>query len=178
MGNLMESVFKSIDDVNDLLFVRYSQEPDGQHYFYLLEQSSLQVLRELPLDTSIQVSEIFSQRQRIAQKITIIKEAKTIKELLEIVLPLVENGNFPCDNFTLTLNKETKLQSHDDNEVHLISIHKPILEDILCKVFERQGYNCDLLFEIINQPNLYHRIDRPNKLVDNYKTFEEVVDAL
>jgi hypothetical protein len=178
MANLMQAVFKSIDEVTELQFVWYSQEADGQDYFYLLEQSLLQILRELPPDTFIQITEVFSQRQRVAQKIGIIKEATTVKDLLEIVLPLVENGNFPCDNFTLVLNNEVKLWSHDDGEVHLVSLNKTFLQDLLYKVFERQGYNSNFLFEIIKQPDLYHRIDRPGKMVDSYKTFEEVIDAL
>lgn len=167
-----------MDEICELEFVRYSQTSEGQDYFYINEQSSLQVLRELPLSTPINVTGIFSHRHRIAKQVDAIKASKNIANLLEIVLPLVENGNFPCDDFTVILNNEIELQSHDDGEVHLSSFNKASLHDLLAKVFARQGFNPKILFEVISQPNLYHRLERPDKIVGTYKTFDEVIDAI
>jgi hypothetical protein len=53
MGNLMERVFNSIDESCDLDVAYFKRTPDGNDYFYFLEQSSIQVLRELPSDSQI-----------------------------------------------------------------------------------------------------------------------------
>ena len=111
-------------------------------------------------------------------KVDAIKAAKTISELLNIVLPLVEDGNFQCDNFTLLLNEETKLENHDDGEVHLSSGNTTFLYDLLLKIFTRQQYDSKLLLAVISQPNLYHKLERPNKIIASYNTFEEVMDAI
>jgi hypothetical protein len=178
MSNLMEAVFKSIDEVCDLEFARYSRTQDGQDYFYLLEQSALQILRELPSDMPIQVTEVSSHEPRITLEVENLKAAHTARALLDVALPLVEKGNFPCDNITVLLNDKVKLQGHDDGEVHLISSNTAFLQDLLFKVFVRQNYNPNIVPKVIEQPNLYHRLERPGRIVASYKTFEEVVDAL
>lgn len=174
----MEAVFDSINEICNLEFVKYNQTPEGHDYFYLIEQSSLQILRELPINTSIQATEVFSQRHRVAKKVEAIRAAKTVGGLFDIVLPLVENGNFPCDTFTLLIGKETKLESHDDGEVHISSANRAYLHELLLKVFARQQYSQSLLTLVISQPNLYHKLERPNRIATSYKTFEEVIDAL
>lgn len=55
----MEAVFNSIDDVCDLTLARFSLSTDGEDYYYFSEQSSLQVLRELQVDTGINVTNLF-----------------------------------------------------------------------------------------------------------------------
>lgn len=174
----MEGVFNSINDVCNLEFINYHQTEDGLDYFYLMELSSLQVLRELSINTPVQVTEVFSQRHRIAKREEVIKAANTVGELFDIVLPLVENGNFPCDTFNLIIDNETKLESHDDGEVHISSSKTAYLHELILKVFTRQQYSHSLLTKIINQPNLYHKIERPDKIVISYKTFEAVIDAM
>jgi len=178
MGNLMDTVLNSIDEICDLEFVLYKQTSKAHHYFYLNEQSSIQVLRLFPANTAVDVIEVFSQRHRIAMKVDTIQAAKTIAELFNIVLPLVENGNFPCDRFTLLLNNETRLECNHDGEVHLSSGNTTFLHDLLLRLFVSQQYDSKLLLQIIGKPNLYHRLERPNKIIASYKTFDEMVGAI
>ena len=173
----MEIVFNSIDEISDLEFVRYWQTTDGKDYFYLSELSSLQILRVLPMDTRLHVTEVNSQRHRIAMKVGNIKAAKTINELFKIVLPLVENGNFPCDKFNLLLNRETTLECQNDGEVYLSSENVIFLQDLLLRVFADNQYGAELLLEITNKPNLYHKLEQPNKIVASYNTLQEMIDA-
>ena len=175
---IMESVIKSIDDVCDLTVAYFTITNDDEEYFYFNEQSSLQVLREFPLKTVIHVTSLFSERQRIFQKIDTIKDAKNIKELFEIVLPLVEHGNFPCTDFTIIIDNKIKLTSHDDGEVHLVSSHKSFLRELIKKILIHQRYDQHLLNDIVSRPSLYHLLERPDKIISSYSTFEEVIDAL
>jgi hypothetical protein len=178
MGNPMTTVFTTIDEMCDLDIIRYSQTSEGQDSFHLSEQSPLQVLRELPVNTFIEITEIYSQRHRIAQKVNQIKCATTIKELLAIVTPLVENGNFPCDNLALIINGNLLLQSHNDYDVHLASENFEFIRDLVQKVLVRQHYDQSLLFKIISNPDLYHKLERPDKILFRYRTLDEVLDAL
>ncbi len=174
----MQAVFNSIDEICNLEFVWYSKTPEGHDNFYLNEQSSLQILRELPITTLIHVTKIFSQRHRIAKKVDAIRAAKNVGELLEIIVPLVEDGNFPCDDFTLLLGNQIKLKSHNDGEVLLSSENKSFLHGLILKVFTRQQYNPMLISKVIEQPNLYHRLERPDEIIASYRTFDEVIDAI
>jgi len=176
MGNLMEAVFKSIDEAYNLKVIRYSQSADGEVCFYLLEQSSLQVLREFPLETPIHITEFFS--YHIAQHTDTIKAAKSIKELFDVVLPLEKDGSIPCVDLTIVINETLQLQSHDDGEVHLSSKEQPLLEYVIRKVLLRQHFSVDLISSIIHQPNLYHKLKRPNRIVNSFPTFDEVIDAI
>jgi len=143
-----------------------------------MEQSSLQVLTELSFDYSIEVQDIFSQRHRIAQKVEKIKSCSTLYEYLDIVLPLVENGSFPCDILSMKIEDKLYLESHDDGDVTLISKNKGFIRGLVKTVLTRQGFNPRLLDDIIRRPNLYHKIERPNIIKASFQTFEEVIDDL
>jgi hypothetical protein len=177
MGNLMETVFNSIDDVCELTIGRYNLTADGEDYFYFNEQSSLQVLRELSIHTPVEVTYIYSERHRIFQKIENIKAAKTVGDVLNIVLPLVENGNFPCKDFKIVIDRKIKLESHDDGEIHLISAKKPELQKLIKRIFVRQYFNPNIVDDIISRPNLYHRLERPKSIIASYTTMDEVIEA-
>jgi hypothetical protein len=177
MDNLMDTVFNSIDDVCELTIGRYNLTADGEDYFYFNEQSSLQVLRELSIETPIEVTYIFSERHRVFQKIESIKAAKTVGDVLNIILPLVENGNFPCKDFEIVVDRQIKVESHDDGEIHLISAQKPELQKLIRKIFVRQYFNPDIVDDIISRPNLYHRLERPRSIITSYTTFDEAIEA-
>jgi hypothetical protein len=177
MGNLMDTVFNSIDDFCELTIGRYNLTADGEDYFYFNEQSSLQVLRELSIHTPIEVTYLYSERHRIFQKIESIKAAKTVGDALNIILPLVENGNFPCKDFKIVIDKKIKLESHEDGEVHLISAQKAELLKLIKRIFVRQYFNPDIVDDIIIRPNLYHRLERPNSIIASYSTMDEVIEA-
>lgn len=174
----MDTAFNSIDEVCDLNIFKYHLSSDGEHHFYFSELSSLQVLREMNLETSLQVTKIFSQRHRIAQKTDAILATKTVDEFLNIVIPLVEGGCFPCDDLSIVLNKEIYLSSHDDGEVHLTSKQTNRLWDLVKKILVRQGFSIDTLGIITNYPNLYLKLEPPNNILAKYKTFDEVIENL
>ncbi|MDO6431523.1 hypothetical protein Q4E93_13040 [Flavitalea sp. BT771] len=121
MSNFEDAVFRSLNEICDLTVLRYCRTSEGHDSFYLLEQSSILVLRELPSNTPIEVTGFFSERHRIYQKTEIIKASRTVQEFLNTAIPLVENGSFPCNDLTIIVNHRIKLTSHDDGEVHLIS---------------------------------------------------------
>jgi hypothetical protein len=177
MSNLVDDVFRSLSEFSDLTVLRYDQTPEGDDSFYLLEQSSLLVLSELPLNTPIEVTEVFSERHRIYQKSEIIKASRTVQEFLNTAIPLVENGSFPCKDLNIIVNHRIKVTSHDDGEVHLVSEKNSPLLDLMNKILTRQKYKPGLLTEIINRPNLYHKIERPDKILSSYKTFEELLET-
>jgi len=177
MSNFIDDVFRSLSELNDLTVLRYDQTSEGDDRFYLLEQSSLLVLREFPSDTPIEVTEVFSERHRISQKSEIIKASRTVQEFLNIIIPLVENGSFPCNDLTIIVNHRIKLTSHDDGEVCLVFEKDSHLLDLMNKILTRQKYNPSLLIEIINRPNLYHKTERPDKITSSYKTFEELLET-
>ncbi len=105
--------------------------------------------------------------------------AANVKRLAEVAgLELQLLGKPTSVDFTVVLNGGIELQSHDDGEVHLTSQDKKSLYDLLTKVFARQGFDSKLLFDVISRPNLYHKLERPDKIVSSYKTFEEVIDAI
>ena len=172
----MDTVFNSIEEVCDFNIVRYHQTPDGQDYYYLLELSALQVLREIPIETPLKVTKIFSQRQRIAQKIDTILTTTTVKEFLDIMIPLVEGGSLPCDDLSILIDNRILLSSHDDGEVHLSSIQINELQDLIKKILLRQGFSLDTLNEIRSNPNQYLKLERPNKILVKYDTFDEVIE--
>lgn len=172
----MDTVLNSIEEVCDFNIVRYHQTPDGQDYYYLLELSTLLVLREIPLDTPLRVTEIFSQRQRITQAIEKILATKTVKEFLDIVLPLVEGGCLPCDDLSILIDNQIQLSSHDDGEVHLASFHFKELQDLLKNILVRQGFSTDILKETRVNANQYLKLERPNKILAKYDTFDEVIE--
>lgn len=172
----MDTVFNWIDDVCDLNFVKYHQTPEGQDYYYLLELSALQVLREIPLDTPLKVIEIFSQRQLITQKITTILATKTVKEFLGIVFPLVEGGCLPCHDLNILIDSQIHLSSHDDGEVHLASIHFKELQELIKKILVRQGFSTDILNGMRVNANQYLKLERPNKILAKYDTFDDVIE--
>ncbi len=174
----MDTVFNSIDDICDLTIAWFNQSPDGDDYYYFSEQSSLQVLRELPIDTDIKVTDIFSERHRIFQKTDTIKTAKTVGQFLDVVLPLVEHGNFSCKEITIIIDNQIKLDSHDDGEVHLVSSNTHLLQNLISKILTRQHYDPKLLTDIIGRPNLYHKLERPNRILSSYATFDEVIEAI
>jgi hypothetical protein len=173
----METIFNSIDDVCELTIGRYNHTANGEDYFYFNEQSSLQVLRELSVHTHIEVTYIFSERHRIFQKIESIKAAETVGDVLNIILPLVENGNFPCKDFKVVIDKKIKLESHDDGEIHLVSSQKSELQKLVKRIFVRQYFNPDIVDDIISRPNLYHRLERPKSIIGSYSTMDEVIEA-
>lgn len=107
-----------------------------------------------------------------------IKSTKSVKEFLDITLPLVEHGNFPCKDITIIIDNQIKLDSHDDGEIHLVSSNRPFLQDLIKKILTRQHFAPNLLDDIVDRPNLYHRLERPNKIVSSYASFEEVIEAL
>jgi hypothetical protein len=171
-------ILKSIDELNDFNVVRYDRTKADEESFYLMEQSSLQVLRELPSDLSIQVQQVFSQRHRIAQRIEEIKSSSTINEFFRIALPLVENGSFPCDTVTMTIENKVHLESHDDGEVILRSKDFRLVRELIKAILIRQEFDTLLLNNILDVPNLYHKIERPNIIKASFQTFEEILDAL
>ena len=173
----METFFKSIDDVCDLTFAHHSLTIKGEDYFYFSEQSSIQVLREMPKATAIKVTNLSSERHRIFQKTDAIKNTQSIQEFFNIVLPLVEDGNFPCTDITIIIDNQIELSSHDDGEVHLLSANKGLLYDLIKKILTRQRYAPEILTDILNQPNLYLKLERPNKIIATYSSFEEVIEA-
>jgi hypothetical protein len=171
-------ILKSIDDITDFDIILYKCTEKDDECFCLLEQSSLQVLRELPFDLQIKVEEIFSQRHRIAQRVEMIKSCSTIEDFFDAVLPLIENGSFPCDTLTITIDGALTLQSHDDGEVTLSSNRKELLRGLIERVLVRQGFESELLNEVIRRPNLYHKLQKPNEIKASYQTFEEVLNAM
>lgn len=173
-----EVVFNSIDEVNEFSIIRYDYTENVGDCFYLMEQSSLQILRELPGDLNINVEEIFSQRHRIAQKIQTIKSCTTIDEFLDTVVPLVENGSFPCDTLTMTIDETLKLESHDDGDVTLYSTKQEFVRSLIEHVLNRCGFDSELLNEIIQRPNVYHKLERPDHIRTSYEKFEEVLDEM
>jgi hypothetical protein len=174
----MDVVFESINEVYDLKVLRYSVTSEGHDYFYLLEQSSLLVLRIMPLDTPLEVKYIFSERDRIFRQIESIKKIKTVGEFLDLVIPLVESGYFDCKDLTLIVNAQIELTSHDEGEVHLTSGRIIQLRDILVKLLTVEDYDPNLLTEIMNRPNLYHKLERRGKILSSHRTFQELLDAL
>jgi hypothetical protein len=176
-SNFADDVLRSLSELSDLTVLRYDQTSEGDDRFYLLEQSSLLVLREFPSDTPMEVTEVFSERHRISQKSEIIKASRTVQGFLNIVIPLVENGSFPCKDLTIIVNHRIELTSHDDGEVCLVFEKGTHLFDLMNKILTRQKYNPSLLLEIINRPNLYHKIERPDKISSSFKTFEELLET-
>lgn len=177
MNNFEDTVFRSLNEICDLSVLRYCQTSEGYDSFYLLELSSLLILREFPLNTTIDVTEVFSERHRIAQKSEIIRASRTVQEFLNIAIPLVENGSFPCNDLTVIIDHRIKLTCHDDGEVNLVSEKGSHLLDLMEKVLTRQGYKPSLLTEIVNRPNLYHKTERPDKILSSFKTFEELLET-
>jgi hypothetical protein len=167
-----------MDDICDLTIANFSLTTNGEEYFCFNEQSSIQVLRELPIETGIKVANLFSERHRISQKVDAIKKTGDVKGFFEIVLPLVEHGNFPCTDITIIIDNQIKLSSHDDGEVHLVSTSRDFLHDLIKKMLVRQHYDPGILTQIINKPNLYHRLEKPNKIIASYKSFDEVIEAM
>jgi hypothetical protein len=176
MGNLIEEVFNSIDKSRDFEVVRYTLTIEGQEHFYLLEQSPLQILRELPSEISIEVIELLSDRGYIQQKVDSIKDARNVLQLLDAILPLVKNGSFQCKDLTILIGNTIELQAHDDGEVHLKSGDTIGLRDLLRRIFIRQGYDRSLLDSIVESPNFYHKLEKPDRILASYITFEEVLN--
>ena len=174
----MESIFKSIDDTCDFNVIRYSQNNEREDYFYLLEQSAIQILREFPSETPIEVTELYSERRFIEKNIESIKAAKSVSEFLQFVLPLIQNGSFECSDLTIILDKSIRLSSHDDGEVHLISGDILAVRNLLRKVLIRQNYDDLILNTVLEKPDLYHILERPNNIVSSLPTFDEVIEAL
>ncbi len=136
------------------------------------------MLREFAKETPIPVIELFSQRHRVVQHIGRIKTTKTVKELFDFVLPLMENGNFPRNDLIIVINRMFNLQSHDDGEVHLTSKSQSLLEDVIRKIPVPQHYTADLISNITQQPNLYHKLERPNLIAGSFQTFHEVINSI
>jgi hypothetical protein len=174
----MKAIIKTIDDICELTIALYTKPDLGKDYFYFNEQSSLQALREVPSDTKIKVTNIFSERHRIAQKIGKIRDVTTVNEFLDIVLPLVENGNFPCTDITVIINDTIELRSHDDGEIHLVSSNRAELEDLAKKILKRQGYDIKLLEEISAKRGIYCKLEKPDKIISTYSSFEEVINSI
>lgn len=178
MGNLMQSVYQQMDETCELEVVQFSPGVDGAVSFHFIEQSSLQVLREIPADTSIEVVKVFSQRHRIVQKTSNIKAARTAAHLINVLVPLVENGSLPLDELILVLNGDMHLQSFNDFHVKLASVNLESLVGLIKTIFIRNNYSVSLLNDIMNQPKLYHRIVHSNQITGSFKTLEEALDRL
>ena len=178
MGNLIDTVFNSINEVTDFNVVRYHKTKEGQNYFYLAELSPLQVLREIPGGTPIKVIILFSERHRIAKEKENILSASTVNEFLDLTIPLVENGSFSCKDLTVLIDNQIKMSSHDDGEVHLSALETKHFHLLIEKVLRRQNFDQYVLNEIINQPNLYHKLARPDKIISSFKTFEEFLEDI
>jgi hypothetical protein len=177
MGNFMDTVFNSIDDFCELTIAMFRQSPNGDDYYYLSEQSCLQVLRELPIQTPIRITDVFSERHRIFKEIGSMKGAKNVGEALKIILPLVEDGNFPCKNITIIIDDKIKLESYNDYEVHLVSSSKVELQKLIRRIVGRQYFNPDIVNDITDRPNLYLRLERPKSIVATYSSLDEVIEA-
>jgi hypothetical protein len=174
----MEDVFKSIDDWIDFEILLYKPTEDGGEFFYLMEQSSLQVLYLLPSGTSLKVVAIFSERHRIAKRTDEFFATSSVGEFLQIALPLVENGCFPCKNLELLLNGQLELFCYDDDAVHLKSKNKELIQQIVAKTLIRENYDESLLQMVIEAPDVYHKLARPDKIVASFQTYDELIDAL
>jgi hypothetical protein len=172
----MDAIFNSIDEACEFSIIRYNHTPDGQDYFYLLELSALQVLREIPFDTPLKVTKIFSQRQRIAQKTDSILATQTVKNFLDITIPLVDNGCLPCDDLNILIDRQIDLLSHNDGEVHLYSNEISKLRDLMKRILGRQSFSIAILDEILANSNQYLKLERPNKILAKYDTFDEVIE--
>jgi hypothetical protein len=178
MGNLIDSSLRFIEETCDLFIVQFSHTPEGHEYFYLFEQSSLQILRELPFETPIEIKNIFSERERVHKEINKIKSATTVRHFFEIASPLVENGAFPCNDITITISNELELTCKGDGEVHLTSPNCSALFELVNKLFIRQYYSPSLLRSVMKHPGCYHKLNRPDIIISSHKTFEDVLDAL
>jgi hypothetical protein len=162
IGNLMQDVFDAIDKFAELTLAWYNLREDGQHCFFLEEQSLLQILRELPSKSKLVVAEVFSQTHRVEKKSDVIRKSKTVLELLDQTLPVVENGSFPCDILSITVENTLTVISRHDYSVELKSNDLGSLKQLIYKIFMRQGYFVDLVDEIARRPKLYHQLERPN----------------
>lgn len=176
--NDFDKIIDSIGEFIDLNVIRFDRTTEGKDYFYLMEQSALQVLKEVPNETMIEVKTIFSERQRIVMQMDNILSAKSVEKFFNKVLPLIENGNFPCKDLKIILENKIELFSHDEAEVHLISFDHPAIRDLIKKILQRQHFNESLLDQIVSKPGFYHKIERPDKIIDSYNTFEQVIEAI
>lgn len=176
--NGYDKIINSIREFIDFNVIRYERTAEGKDYFYLMEQSALQVLKEVPNETIIEVIYIFSERHRIVMEVDKILSAKSVKEFFNIVQSLIENGNFPCKDLTIILDNKIELSSHDEGEVHLISSDHLTIRNLIKKIFQRQYFNESFLDQIVMRPRLYHKIERPDKIIASYESFEQVIEAI
>jgi hypothetical protein len=169
----MQKVFYSIDDSAELTLTRYNHNQDGYHCFFLEEQSILQILREFPFETPLEVTKVSSQRHRIAKRTEVIMASKTVGELLAQTVPLVESGVLPCDVFAIVVNYKIGVIGRNDYSVELRSADLIGLKHLLTRVYVRQQYSEDIIDKIINQPELYHQLERPNIIVSSRDTNDD-----
>jgi hypothetical protein len=171
----MKIVFQSIDAASDLKIAWFNTSRSGDDYFYFCELSSLQVLRQLPVDTMIEVTYFFADNDSALQKANTIKASKSVEEFFNIVLPLVQNGSFGCKDITIVIDNKITVQSHDDGEVHLVSPHKAEVRDLVKKILTQQAFDPELITQLLIQPDLYHKIERPKRIVASYSSFEDAI---
>ena len=69
------------------------------------------------------------------------------------------------------------LESHDDGDVTLRSIEQEFIRSLIKSIFLRHGYESELLKKIIQNPNFYHRLERPNHIFASYATFEQALES-
>jgi hypothetical protein len=174
----MDKVINSIDEFIDFNVIRFHRTTDGKDHFYLMEQSALQVLREITKETPIEVTSIFSESHRVAKQVGNILSAKSVEEFFKIVLPLVENGSFPCMDLTIILENQIELSSHDDGEVHLISSNHVAVRNLIEKILRRQHFDETFLGKIVQSPNVYHKIEAPDKIIATFETFDQLIEAI
>jgi hypothetical protein len=174
----MHPAIQSIDEYSDLEVIMYYQTEDKRNCFYLLEQSSMQILRELSPNTPLLVTDISSERARIQNKVNQILATRSIDEFFKITIPLIENGSFPCKDITIIINDQIEIYSHDDGEVNLKFKPDYDYHYLMDKVLARQGYNSKILQDVIELPNAYQKLIRPDKIGKSYKSFDELIDEI
>jgi hypothetical protein len=174
----MEMSFHATGDDHELKLARFNTSASGDDYFYFCELSSLQVLRLLPVDTKIEVAHFFPDHDLILRKADNIKASKTVGEFLNIALPLVQHGSFRCKDITIVIDDEITLESHDDGEIHLVSPHKAKVRNLVMKILRQQGFDPELTSQLITQPDLYHKIEKPKRIVASYSSFEDAIESI
>lgn len=154
----------------------YDRPTQESERFYFLEMSTLQATTQIPNSRAIMEIKVVAYNDQ--NKFLDIQTLESFKAIEDFNSFFQGNSGYYIHDCDIELEGELVLSSHDDGEVS-IQIKKDGQDrSIISAIFNRYGIDENIIQEIKNEPGHYIEIDRYNKIIADYETFDDYIEKI
>jgi hypothetical protein len=152
----------------------FDKPTQGTERYYFLEMKTLQATTLISDDRQIVDIKIvaYNDKNNFVNSLTL-KSFKTISEFNRF---FKANSNYYLHDCDIELEGNLILSSHDNGEVSIQITEKSFDNKIIQDIFNTYKVDIDLISEIRNNPGHYIEIDKNNRIIGNYPTFDDYID--